>query len=93
MHVPKRHGQTNGHNLLCVRSASNYLLGLTPVQLAPFAAGTLSGMAAWCSVYGTLGGAGRSVLKQGTSLDALLAGMNCHAFYTSRSHTSFLACL
>ena len=58
-------------------SASNYLLGLTPVQLAPFAAGTLSGMAAWCSVYGTLGGAGRSVLKQGTSLDALLAGEPC----------------
>ncbi|KAK9833192.1 hypothetical protein WJX74_009769 [Apatococcus lobatus] len=56
-------------------SASNYLLGLTPVQLAPFAAGTLSGMAAWCSVYGTLGGAGRSVLKKGTSLDALLSDL------------------
>ncbi|KAK9868933.1 hypothetical protein WJX84_000723 [Apatococcus fuscideae] len=56
-------------------SASNYLLGLTPVELAPFAAGTLSGMAVWCSVYGTLGGAGRSLLRKGTSLDALLSDL------------------
>lgn len=63
------------------------------MQLAPFAAGTLSGMAAWCSVYGTLGGAGRSVLKQGTSLDALLAGMNCHAFFRSPFYTFLLICL
>ena len=55
-------------------SASNYLLGLSPVQLAPFVAGTLSGMAAWCFVYSTLGGAGRSLLKSGTSLDTLLSG-------------------
>ena len=81
------------HDLPSACSASNYLLGLTPVQLAPFAAGTLSGMAAWCSVYGTLGGAGRSVLKQGTSLDALLSGMICHAFSTSLYTPVYLSVL
>lgn len=55
-------------------SASNYLLGLTPLPMAPYLAGTAAGMAAWSLVYASLGGASRSLLQKGASPDALLAG-------------------
>lgn len=58
-------------------SASNYLLGLTPLPLAPYLVGTVAGMGCWSVVYASLGGASRSLLAKGVSADALLAGGRC----------------
>ncbi|GFR53191.1 hypothetical protein Agub_g15939, partial [Astrephomene gubernaculifera] len=54
-------------------SASNYVLGLTPLGLPAFLAGTLAGMAVWSCVYASLGGAGRSLLEGGTDLGTVMA--------------------
>lgn len=43
----------------CSCSASNYLLGMTPLPLPAFLAGTLAGMSVWSVVYASLGGASR----------------------------------
>ena len=56
------------------RSASNYILGLTPLPLPAFMGGTVIGMGIWSVVYASIGGAGRSVLRSGVGLDTLLAG-------------------
>lgn len=58
-----------------LRSASNYLLGLTPVQLPAFLLGTVAGMSVWSVVYASLGGASRVLLNEGTDLGVLLTGM------------------
>jgi uncharacterized membrane protein YdjX (TVP38/TMEM64 family) len=55
-------------------SASNYLLGLTPVQLAPMLLGTVTGMSVWSILYASLGGASRSLLEGGADLEVLLEG-------------------
>lgn len=55
-------------------SASNYLLGLTPVQLGPLVVGTVAGMSVWSILYASLGGASKALLESGESLDVLLAG-------------------
>ena len=59
---------------LCRRSASNYILGLTPLPLPAFMGGTVIGMGVWSVVYSSIGGAGRSLLQSGVRLDELLAG-------------------
>ena len=66
-----------GHHLnVCVsRSATNYLLGLTPLQLPAYMLGTFVGLAFWCSIYASLGGASRSLLQSGVSFDVLLTGL------------------
>jgi uncharacterized membrane protein YdjX (TVP38/TMEM64 family) len=43
-------------------SASNYLLGLTPVQLGPLVVGTVAGMSVWSVLYASLGGASKVLL-------------------------------
>lgn len=58
----------------CCCSASNYLLGLTPVQLGPLVVGTVAGMSVWSILYASLGGASRTLLESGADLDVLLAG-------------------
>ena len=55
-------------------SASNYVLGLTPVQLPAFLGGTVAGMSVWCTLYASLGGASRSVLDGGADIGVLLSG-------------------
>ncbi|KAL6751419.1 snare associated Golgi protein-domain-containing protein [Haematococcus lacustris] len=55
-------------------SASNYLLGLTPLRLPAFLAGTLVGMSVWSAVYAGLGGASRGLLEGGQDIEELLAG-------------------
>lgn len=57
------------------RSASNYLLGMTPLPYLPFLCGSLLGMSVWSVVYASLGGASRSLLEQGVEPQLLLAGM------------------
>jgi len=57
-----------------VCSASNYLLGLSPLRYAPYISGTLAGMAVWSTVYASLGGASRTLLQSGVEPDVLLAG-------------------
>ncbi|GIL82656.1 hypothetical protein Vretimale_8252 [Volvox reticuliferus] len=49
-------------------SASNYVLGLTPLQLPAFLGGTVVGMAVWSVLYASLGGAGRSLLESGVDM-------------------------
>lgn len=56
------------------RSASNYLLGMTPIALPAFVGGTMIGMGAWSLVFASIGGAGRKVLQSGVGLDVLLSG-------------------
>lgn len=63
--------------ICCVQvpfSASNYLLGLTPVQLPAFLGGTLGGMAVWSVLYASLGGASRKLLDNGADIGSLLTG-------------------
>lgn len=55
-------------------SASNYVLGLTPVQLPAFLGGTVAGMAVWSVLYASLGGAGRSLLETGVDIGTVFAG-------------------
>lgn len=60
--------------LLAACSASNYLLGLTPVELGPLVIGTVAGMSVWSILYASLGGASKALLESGADLDVLLAG-------------------
>jgi len=53
-------------------SASNYLLGLTPLPVGPYLTGTIVGMSFWSVVYASLGGASRAVLSKGVDPDVLL---------------------
>jgi hypothetical protein len=55
-------------------SASNYLLGLTPLPVAPYMLGTFVGMSIWSLLYASLGGASRMLLDSGVELEVLLAG-------------------
>jgi hypothetical protein len=59
---------------LAACSASNYLLGLTPVELGPLVIGTVAGMSVWSILYASLGGASKALLESGADLDVLLAG-------------------
>ena len=68
---PVHAGADEGQRL---RSASNYLLGLTPLAYPPFLLGSIGGMAVWASIYASLGGAGRTLLENGVSIDQVLAG-------------------
>ncbi|GLI67441.1 hypothetical protein VaNZ11_011634 [Volvox africanus] len=54
-------------------SASNYVLGLTPLQLPAFLGGTVAGMAVWSVLYASLGGAGRSLLESGVDMGTVFA--------------------
>lgn len=56
-------------------SATNYLLGLTPVQVPAFFLGTVAGMSVWSVLYASLGGASRSLLEGGADLELLLADL------------------
>ena len=56
--------------LVCY-SATNYLLGATPLQFPAYIAGSLVGLTFWCSIYATLGAAGRELLRGGLGLDVL----------------------
>jgi uncharacterized membrane protein YdjX (TVP38/TMEM64 family) len=58
----------------CDCSASNYLLGMTPLELPAFMTGTVAGMTVWGIVYASLGGASRSLLKSGVDLEELIGG-------------------
>jgi len=69
------------------RSASNYILGLTPLPLPAFMGGTVIGMGIWSVVYASIGGAGRSVQRSGVGLDTLLAGA------PKRGKPQFYTCL
>lgn len=60
-------------------SASNYVLGLSPVPYPPFLAATVIGMTVWCTVFASIGGAGRRLLTSGTSLDDVMARLGSQA--------------
>ena len=87
----------------CPRSASNYLLGLSPLRFAPYITGTLAGMAVWSTVYASLGGASRALLQSGVEPDVLLAGaravwqcsmpMECTQCAATATITDFLTCM
>ena len=56
--------------MLC--SASNYLLGATPLKFNAYLLGSLVGLSFWCTLFAAVGSAGREVFKSGTSLDVIL---------------------
>ena len=53
-------------------SASNYVLGLSPLPVGPYLTGTIVGMSFWSVVYASLGGASRALLSKGVDPDVLL---------------------
>ncbi|GAX75872.1 hypothetical protein CEUSTIGMA_g3315.t1 [Chlamydomonas eustigma] len=57
-------------------SASNYVLGLTPVKLESFIGGTVLGMSAWSLVYASLGAASRKLLDKGEDMATLFADLS-----------------
>ena len=76
-------------------SASNYVLGLSPLPLAPYLAGTVAGVGFWAVVYASLGGASRSMLNH-RDPDALLADLMSKAGSYTRELTiagALVACL
>jgi uncharacterized membrane protein YdjX (TVP38/TMEM64 family) len=60
-------------------SATNYLLGATPLKFPAYLIGSLVGLTFWSSVYAGLGGAGRELLKGGVSLDVLFEDLLARA--------------
>eukprot|EP00884_Botryococcus_braunii_P019407 jgi/Botrbrau1/614/Bobra.0161s0010.1 len=56
-------------------SASNYLLGMTPLPYWPFLCGSIAGMSVWSVIYASLGGASRALLEQGVEPQLLLADL------------------
>ncbi len=56
-------------------SGSNYILGLTPINLGAYISGTVAGMTVWSIAYASLGGASRSLLLRGVNPDVLLADL------------------
>ncbi len=59
---------------IVLRSASSYLLGLTPLPFKPFFSGTLVAMALWGPLYASIGAASRALLTNGSDMGELLAG-------------------
>ena len=53
-------------------SASNYLLGATPLKFSAYLVGSLVGLSFWCTLFAAVGSAGREVFLSGASLDVLL---------------------
>jgi uncharacterized membrane protein YdjX (TVP38/TMEM64 family) len=53
-------------------SASNYLLGLSPMPLSSYLAGTVAGMSFWAVGYASLGGASRTLLIHKGGVGALV---------------------
>ena len=56
-------------------SASNYVLGLSPLPVTPYMLGTAAGMAFWSCIYASLGGASRALLRRGADPDVLLSDL------------------
>lgn len=56
-------------------SASNYVLGLTPVQFPAFLAGTVMGMSVWSVLYASLGAGARRLLDRGVDLSTIFADL------------------
>jgi len=56
-------------------SASNYMLGLSPLPMAPYVTGTVTGMFFWSFIYASFGGASRALLRRGANPDALLGDL------------------
>jgi hypothetical protein len=56
-------------------SASNYVLGLTPVSMPAYVGGTFVGVSIWAFVYASLGGASRKLLERGVKMDVLFADL------------------
>jgi uncharacterized membrane protein YdjX (TVP38/TMEM64 family) len=56
-------------------SASNYMLGLSPLPMTPYVTGTVAGMFFWSCIYASFGGASRALLRRGADPNPLLGDM------------------
>ena len=56
-------------------SASNYVLGLSPVSFPVYITATALGGSVWASVYASLGAASRALLARGAAIDVLVADL------------------
>lgn len=70
-------------------SASNYLLGMTPLPYLPFLCGSMLGMSVWSVIYASLGGASRSLLEQGVEPQLLLAGTATFRYFPTPTSYAF----
>jgi uncharacterized membrane protein YdjX (TVP38/TMEM64 family) len=74
-------------------SASNYLLGLTPLGTLPYLAGTVVGMLPWTVLYAGVGGASRRLLQRGVSIDLLMQDLSERAARVSGDAAGVVAAL
>lgn len=56
-------------------SASNYVLGLSPVLYTSYIGGTIIGMSAWSLIYASLGAGARKLLDRGVDVPTLFADL------------------
>ena len=56
-------------------SASNYILGLSPVLYISYIGGTVIGMSGWSVIYASLGAGARSLLDSGVDVPTLFADL------------------
>lgn len=56
-------------------SASNYVLGLSPISFPVYFTATALGGSIWASVYASLGAASRALLARGAAIDVLVADL------------------
>ena len=56
-------------------SACNYILGLSPLPLAPYLTGTIISMGFWSVTYASVGGASRMLLQHGADPDTLMTAV------------------
>ena len=60
--------------LSLLRSATNYLMGLSSVPFKPFLAATFVAMAIWGPLYASIGAASRGVLQSRGDVGAIFSG-------------------
>lgn len=56
-------------------SASNYVLGMTPVRFPVFFGATVLGMIVWSVLFASIGAAGRVLLENGEDIGSVLAAV------------------
>ena len=80
-------------NFVYLCSASNYLLGATPLKFSAYLLGSLIGLSFWCTLFAAVGSAGRELFLSGASLDVLLEDLLGKAGNLTETAGVGMACL
>lgn len=66
-----------------------YLLGFTPLELAPYVGATIVGILPWAVLYSSVGAASRHLLQDGASIDVIVSDMTARAGVVSENAVAF----